>query len=154
MITKCRKLGRNDVNGVRALICQTIDTSYRLAYSPQAIAFFKEYHSLDNIKRDAGQGLTLVAIMDGQIVGTATLLDGEIKRVFVDPKFQGQGIGRELMLSLITEARAQGLRSVSLDASLVSRGMYERLGFRFLRDGRHDLGNGLVLDYYLMALDL
>ena len=151
---KCQKMGKDDINEVRGLICRTIDISYDQAYSPQAIVFFKEYHGLDSIKRDAGQGTTLVAFVDQKIVGTGTLLDGEIKRVFVDPEFQGRGIGRELMLSLIAEARGQELRSVSLDASLVSRGMYEHLGFRFVRNGRHDLGNGLALDYYLMTLDL
>jgi GNAT superfamily N-acetyltransferase len=147
-------MGPDDVDDVRVLICRTIRISYQRAYSPQAIAFFEDYHSLDNIRRDARQGTTLVAFMEKAIVGTGTLLDGEIKRVFVDPEHQGRGVGRELMMSLIAEARTQGLRSVSLDASLVSRGMYEHLGFRFLRNGRHDLGNDLVLDYYQMVLDL
>lgn len=153
MIT-CRRLAKDDIEEVRDLICRTIDISYRDAYPPEAIAFFKEYHSLDSIRRDAVDGTTLVGLQDDTIVGTGSLLMGEVKRVFVDPPHQGQGIGRAIMEALIAEARRTGLGMLSLDSSLVSRGMYEHLGFRFVRDGRHDLGNGLTLDYFLMTLEI
>ncbi len=135
---------------VRDLICQTVDLSYPKAYPPQAIVFFKGYHSVDNIKLDAAHGTTLIAV-----VGTGTLLDGKIKKkVFVGPEHQGRGIGGELMRSLISEGKVKRLRSVSLNASLVSRRMYERRGFFFIRNGYNDLGNGLALDHYLMVKDL
>jgi GNAT superfamily N-acetyltransferase len=88
------------------------------------------------------------------MVGTGTLVDGEIRRVFVDPEHQGRGVGRGLMERLIERARTEGWTVATLDASLVSRSMYEHLGFRFVREGRHDLGAGLSLDYTVMALDL
>jgi GNAT superfamily N-acetyltransferase len=149
-----RRMEERDILDVRELVCRTIDVSYRGAYSAQAIAFFKAYHSADNISKDTERGHALVATAGGRIIGTGTLLDGEIKRVFVDPEMQGQGYGGALMRALIAEAKAEGLGSVSLDASLVSRGMYEHLGFRFVRDGCHDLGDGLTLDYTVMTLDI
>jgi GNAT superfamily N-acetyltransferase len=143
-----------DVGEIKSLIGRTMATSYRDVYSPRAIAFFNDYHSLENIKNDATRGSTVVAIEDGKMVGTCTLLEDEIKRVFVDPEYQGRGIGREMMRTRIAEAKDRGLRSVRLEASLVSRAVYEHLGFRFIGDGRHELGNGLGLDYYFMVLDL
>jgi GNAT superfamily N-acetyltransferase len=154
MTTVYRRMDSEDVEGVRELVCRTMDVSYRGVYSPRAIAFFKDYHSAENIERDARSGTTLVAFLDGALTGTGTLVDGEIKRVFVDPERQGRGIGRGLMERLIEQARAEGRSTATLDASLDSRGVYEHLGFRSVREGRHDLGDGLFLDYTAMALDL
>jgi len=143
-----------DVNELNDMIARTIDCSYRRAYSPLAIAFFKEYHGPGHILADAARGYTLVAVEGGTTVGTGTLLDGEIKRVFVDPGYQGRGLGGEIMRRLIAEARAQGLRSVALHASVVSREMYEHMGFRPVREASLDLGGGGTLDYTVMILDL
>jgi GNAT superfamily N-acetyltransferase len=154
MATIYREMDKEDVGAVRGLVCRTVDVSYRGAYSPRAIAFFKEYHSPQNIERDAISGTTLVAFRDGVLVGTGTLVDGEIKRVFVDPEHQGRGIGRGLMERLIERARKEGRATATLDASLVSRSMYEHMGFRSIREGRRDLGDNLSLDYTVMALDL
>ena len=64
-----------------------------------------------------------------RILGTGTLVGGEIKRVFVDPTFQKQGFGRRIMQQLEEAAARQGVKTVKLDASLPSQVFYERLGY-------------------------
>lgn len=154
MATIYRIMSEDEVEAVGELVRRTVDVSYRNAYSAQAIAFFKEYHSRQSIERDAASGTTLVAFREGVLVGTGSLVDGEIKRVFVDPDHQRLGIGRGLMERLIERARSEGRGRATLDASVVSRAMYEHMGFRFVREGRHDLGDGLFLDYTVMTLEL
>jgi hypothetical protein len=58
------------------------------------------------------------------------------------------------MRVLISQGRTQGLQSISLDSSIVSLRMYEHMGFQRVRDGSHDLGGGLTLDYTMMTMDL
>ena len=154
MAATIRRMDRADVTEVRDLVCRTVDISYQVAYHPDAIAFFKQYHSKSSIDQDIILGYAVVAIVEGRLVGTGTLLNGEIKRVFVDPAEQGRGHGGSIMRVLIAQAKAEGLRTVTLDASTVSRAIYEHLGFRPVRDGSHDLGGGLTLDYTQMALGL
>jgi len=56
-----------------------------------------------------------------------------MKRMFVDPRWHGKGVGRALAESLIGHARAAGYRAMRLDTSIrqaEALRLYERLGFR------------------------
>ena len=78
-----------------------------------------------------------VAIVDGQIVGTASL-DGDVVRsVYVDPSYQGKGIGARLMDVLETFARTQAVSTLGVPSSITAEGFYRRLGFVFVRDEFH-----------------
>ena len=55
----------------------------------------------------------------------------EIRGVWVDPDFRGQGIGRGLMEALEAEARRRGCARAALDTySWQAVGFYVRLGYR------------------------
>jgi GNAT superfamily N-acetyltransferase len=57
----------------------------------------------------------------------------EMKRLYVQPAFRGKGAGRELVRSLIAEARSMGCKKMLLDTlpSLKeSHELYRTLGFR------------------------
>jgi predicted GNAT family N-acyltransferase len=55
--------------------------------------------------------------------------DGHIGRIAVRKPFRGKGVGREIMRSLVDEARRQGIRSVYLHSQTQACGFYETLGF-------------------------
>ena len=87
----------------------------------------------------------LVAERDGEIVGLLVLrTDDEgfaIHNVAVDPRHQGQGIGRALLERGETEARAAGFDSAYLYThELMSENLalYERMGYR----DRRPVGGG------------
>jgi GNAT superfamily N-acetyltransferase len=149
-----RPMGSGDVPVVRALVERTIRTSYREVYSSVAIEFFVHYHSEEDITTDALDGAALVAVVNGEVVGTAALRGAELRRVFVEPSFQGQGIGTAMTAALLHRAWVEGIVQVRLDASLVSRVMYERMGFVAVANRSHDLGGGDSLPYCEMILDL
>lgn len=59
---------------------------------------------------------------------------GEIKSMRADPAWRGKGIGKAILLHLLTEARARGYHRVSLEtgrpeAFLPARRLYEAHGF-------------------------
>jgi len=84
------------------------------------------------------QGLFLVALEDGVVVGTGAIrrLDDrtcELKRLWLLPAYQGRGIGYRLIQQLFDFARAAGYRVIRLDTDArQARALrfYERLGFR------------------------
>lgn len=84
------------------------------------------------------EGQLLLARYQGQPAGCVGLrrLDEqrcEMKRLFVPTSFHGQGIGRALAETLITNARTLGYQSMRLDTGIrqtVAQKLYQRLGFQ------------------------
>ncbi len=71
---------------------------------------------------------------DGSPIGTARLLEtGQIGRIAVLRAWRGQGIGSQMVASLVALARSEGSRSVTLHAQVQAVSFYEKLGF-------HDTG--------------
>jgi putative acetyltransferase len=84
-------------------------------------------------KRLAG-ALTLVAIVDGQPVGFASLEGTEtIDMLYVDPDFARRGVGAALLDALVRLAAARGAKTLGSDVSDTARPLFERLGFQAQR---------------------
>ena len=98
-----------------------------------------------------GEGI--VAEADGQLVGTAMRwlwgkTHATVGLVIVSEVMRGRRIGSELMNRIL--AGLEG-RSVSLHATEVGRGLYERLGF--IRTGEIRQHQGIAANAPLVALD-
>jgi putative acetyltransferase len=84
------------------------------------------------------RGQLLLAMVGDQPAGCVALrrIDSarcEMKRMFVYPERQGQGVGRALAEAVIRDARAMGYQSMLLDTSIrqaEAQALYRRLGFR------------------------
>ena len=72
---------------------------------------------------------TRVAVVDGRIVGFATLLSGELEDLFVDPGWMRRGIGRALVLDAVALARERGLERIEVTANDHALAFYEDVGF-------------------------
>jgi len=85
----------------------------------QAVAFFVIRH--DDVPAGCG-GI--------ELVGTEY---GELKRMYVRPRFRGLGLGKAMVDHLAGHARSHGVRLLRLETGVHQRaaiGLYERLGFR------------------------
>lgn len=75
----------------------------------------------------------LAGLLDGEVVGTAALLDrhgvGGIYVVTVAEGFRRRGIGAAMTLAAVQEARRRGLPAVTLQATPDGEPLYRRLGF-------------------------
>ena len=116
---------------------------------------------------DYGRNLPLLGLIDGKIVGDATLHQqlGGWKRhigrvsVLVHPEFRGRGLARALITEILDIARRAGLEKVEAEfigeqAAAVK--MFAMLGFRQLvrlDDYVKDM-QAITHDYLLMGLDL
>ena len=116
---------------------------------------------------DLGRNLPLLAMLDGQIIGDATLHQhlGGWKRhigrvsVLVHPKFRGRGLASALVTEIIDIARQVGLEKVEAEfigEQQTAMKMFGLLGFLplfRLSDYVKDV-EGVTHDYFLLGLDL
>lgn len=73
-----------------------------------------------------------VAEADDAVAGMVALsLEGgaEVEDFFVEPAFQGRGVGGALMATLLDAARAAGATALEVDADPNAEAIYARLGF-------------------------
>ncbi len=74
--------------------------------------------------------LTLIAGIDGAAAGFGSLKDGEkIDMLYVHPDFARQGVAHALLDALTKLASARGAKLLTVDASEVSKPLFETLGF-------------------------
>ncbi len=78
-----------------------------------------------------------------------------VRRLAVDPAYQGRGIGRALMEWVQAHARGQGLRQIRVGVRRElpgNRAFYERLGYQVVRERSHP-GHDAVT-WYEMRLEI
>lgn len=118
---------------VRTLIAELNDAMN--AQEPDTPEEFKFRMTAEEM---AGPETTVwVARLDGAAVGCGALLRhrdglGEVKRMYVSPGMQGQGVAGRLLLAIEEKASAEGMRKLALETGvpyLAARRVYERAGF-------------------------
>jgi GNAT superfamily N-acetyltransferase len=110
-------------------------------------------------ERDAGLAL---AHHDGEAAGFAAWYRSgaattKLDKLYVRPQLHGAGIGRALIEHVAESARAAGCRALTLN---VNRGnvsairAYERCGFDIRDRGDFPIGNGFVMEDFIMVREL
>jgi N-acetylglutamate synthase-like GNAT family acetyltransferase len=140
----------DDLANIKRLVDKTIDISYENTYAQEALEFFKKHHALEDIREDLQQEYLVVVEINDEIIGTGTLVGNEIGRVFVNPKFQGKGLGKTIMEKLERKAVVKDIETIYLDASLFAYDFYKYLGYETISEESIDVGEGEKLDYYKM----
>ncbi len=151
---RIRKFKSSDLGTVSHLIQSTIDVCYSSVYNKEAIKFFKDYHNDENILKGAKEGYTIVLEINNQIIGTGTIVDDHIMRLFVDPEFQKHDLGKLIMQKLEEKALSAQISVVKLDASLPSKKFYDSLAYVTLEKTFLEIENGKKLYYYKMEKSL
>ncbi|UOQ72673.1 GNAT family N-acetyltransferase [Hymenobacter cellulosilyticus] len=98
----------------------------------------------------------LYSTQAGEVVGVARLHpsgpgQAQVRYMAVDPAFQGQGIGQQLLEYLEDAARRQGLTECILHARQQAVPFYERLGYRVVAPSHQLFG---TIQHFLMRKDL
>lgn len=68
----------------------------------------------------------------------------------------GKGYGRHMLAFLVNAAKDMGLKGIELN---VNRGnptthVYEKFGFKIVREEDNDIGGGFIMDDYIYALEI
>jgi GNAT superfamily N-acetyltransferase len=147
---RIRKFRKEDLDPVLTLIHNVVDVSYKDVYPAEALELYKEFHCRENILNDAGNGYCVIAENGGRIVGTGTLLDDGIRRVYIDPSLQKAGIGTSIYEALETRALQMEIPRLGLGASVIAREFWESVGFIFEKEEHIPVGNER-LTFYIMS---
>lgn len=138
------------VSDIHKLVHTTIKDTYTKYYSDEAVKFFLELHSKENILNDISTGKVYVVALKHDVIGTGTLEGDHIRRVFVLPQFQKQGIGTLIMDFLESEIiKSHG--AVWLEASLPAGKFYHNRGYITKGYEEYQLENDKVLAYEIMC---
>ncbi len=102
-----------------------------------------------------------IAQMGGAVVGSVFLVRqsnavSKLRLLYVEPAARGLGIGKRLVDTCIRFARRAGYRKLALwtqSELLPARRIYERSGFRLVREEpHHSFGKRLVGEYWELKL--
>ncbi len=120
---------KEDLQVVKYITIETINQIYPHYYPKGAVEFFVEHHNDTNIINDIEAGKVFLCMNEeGQPVGTVSLKDNDICRLFVLPEFQGNGYGREL-IDFAEREIVKNYEEIMLDASLPAKRIYLKRGY-------------------------
>lgn len=119
-----------DASAISETIIKTLRESNARDYSSEIIDRVIESFSPSKILRLLAERQVLVATLDSQIVATASLDRDVVRSVFIDPSFQGMGIGRQLMERIQSLAIDAGFNLLRVPSSVTAEGFYASLASR------------------------
>ena len=123
------KASISEIEIIKQITAQTIKNIYPHYYPYGAVNFFLSHHSDKNIESDIENGDVYLCFSDDNIaIGTVTIKENEICRLFVLPDYQGNGYGREL-LSFAENKISESHNTIILDASLPAKAIYLKRGY-------------------------
>ena len=96
---------------------------------------------------------TLVARMDGEIVGFADLDGRYLDRLYVHKEHQRQGVATALAQALEGQAAAQGQVRMTTHASITARPFFEKRGYRVIKEQQVER-KGVLLTNFVMEKTL
>ena len=86
---------------------------------------------------------------DGEIRGVLGLKDNELKTFFVDPKYQGQGVGKALIKYVGALMVERGYSLGKVFSSLNAKGFYQQQGYVIIREDITKIGQEDLIRFYM-----
>lgn len=140
----------SDTDIVKEITHATIRAIYPHYYPTGAVEFFIEHHNENGIIDDIKNGCVYLCCDEsGDIVGTVTVRKNEILRLFVLPKFQGNGYGKELLEFAESEI-SKSYDEIVIDASFAAKAIYIKRGYKEVGFNTIKTADGDYLCYDIM----
>lgn len=144
-VADIRQATPTDVEEISAVVLRCLRETNARYYPAAIMASVIENFSPEKIAARLIDRVVLVAIVEGMIIGTASLHGNWVRSVFVRPDRQGQGIGARLMAAIEECADTQAVGQLFVPSSINAEGFYRRLGFAHLRDELHGQERVIVM---------
>lgn len=120
----------SDISIVKTISEITITEIYPHYYPKGTVDFFLHYHNEENILKDIEMNRVYLCLDQSQrVIGTVTIKENEICRLFVLPAYQGMGYGTE-MLDFAEKTIFNKYAKIVLDASLPAKKIYLKRGYK------------------------
>lgn len=157
---KLRKAYEHDVPLIRDLAFRIWPDAYGKILSKEQIDYMLDMmYSEAELTKQLRQNIEFVIAYDGvEPVGFAAvgLVEEKIyklHKLYVLPSQQGRGTGRFLINAIEKAVRNKGAIALLLNVNKhnPAKSFYEKMGFAVLRDEIIDIGNGYVMDDFVMG---
>jgi len=130
-----RPMTAEDGPALRELFQQSIRQIASKYYDANAIAAWSAGADDAEFVPRLQRGLTLVALLHGEVVGFAQLHPADhIEMMYLSPQGSGLGIATLLCQHLEDESRIAGSKTLSTASSLAARRFFESMGFRVISE--------------------
>jgi ribosomal protein S18 acetylase RimI-like enzyme len=155
--------GRQDIKQVEELAEEIWTQHYTPIIGNKQVRYMLDnFQSFEAIVEQISEGMTyFLMFFQGEPVGyMASKPDDEdlfLSKIYVLSAVRGKGIGGYAMSFLASMAREQGCRHLSLTVNKNNTNSirtYEKLGFVNLGPLETDIGNGFIMDDFLMKKKL
>ncbi|MGV8919487.1 MAG: GNAT family N-acetyltransferase [Pseudomonas sp.] len=146
MECQARPATGDDTAAISRVVIAALRESNSLDYSPDLIAQVERSFAPEAISVLLNKRKVFVALLGENITGTASL-DGDVVRsVFVDPAYQGGGIGRHLMDVIHATAASAGVGALRVPSSITAEEFYAALGYKKIRDEFHGAERTIAME--------
>ena len=140
-----------------ALYYESVHGLGALRYSPAQVAAWTPAPADPAATNSRARDGRLTVVAEGQagrVVGFGDInADGHVDRLYRSPAPNACGVGAVLLDRLLAHAAEQGMARLTVEASEMARGLFERRGFHVVE--RRDFErNGVMIRHYAMALAL
>lgn len=149
------------------LLCTLADQVWPLTYEkilsrPQIIYMMRLIYSEASLRRQMETGHEFIILYNAGIpVGFASYSELEpglfkLQKLYVLPNQQGRGTGRFLINEVISLVKSRGAVALRLNVNRhnKARSFYEKIGFTVIKEEKIDIGNGFVMDDFVMEKSL
>jgi len=134
---------------VKEMISYTINSIYTNYYPAGAVDYFLNHHSDNNIMNAINREEIYLFKSENNFVGTGSVSENEISRLFVLPQYHRKGYGTEIMDKLENIIYKTFDKSV-LSASLPALEMYLKRGYKLVEYHKILTQNSHYLCYWSM----
>ena len=122
---------------VAEMIARSVSNSAFTKFYPQcSIDYIKESLNDEGVKQRASWTHFYVAEIEGEIVGCGAIgpywgseTESSLFTIFVDDKFQGQGIGRKIIETLEKDEYFKRAKRIEIPASMSAIPFYRKMGY-------------------------
>ncbi|TAG21734.1 MAG: GNAT family N-acetyltransferase [Cytophagia bacterium] len=147
---------------VRQIAYATWPSTYGEILSMAQIEYMLELmYNLDTLQKQLEEKsqVFLLAFSSNEILGFASYelnykdaASTKIHKIYMLPQAQGKGIGKALIEAIETTARQNGNDALILNVNQFNKAVsfYERIGFKKAGNEVIDIGNGYVMDDFIM----
>lgn len=135
-----------DLEIVLQITKDTISDIYPKYYAAGVVDFFLKHHNKESVISDIKKNIVWLLEVNNHLVGTVTIRENAINRLFVLPKYQSHGYGRQLM-DFAENKIAENFSCVHIDSSLPAKEMYLKRRYKEKNTCKIHTDNGDILIY-------
>jgi ribosomal protein S18 acetylase RimI-like enzyme len=162
--TSIRKIGREEISTIITLANDIWPETYKNILSPEQIAYMMKlmysYESLENQVSEKGHKFVIVEA-DKEPIAFASYGESDkagifkLHKIYVSQALHGKGIGKMIIDFIVSDiiGFASGLE-LNVNRNNSAKGFYEKLGFKVVGREDIDIGNGFLMNDYVMRLDI